>query len=162
MAEFECITEKKLGLRCIGEVTCKNTIVPSSKLYNQHIFLVTKSENDIFEEVLRGELEFTSDSWPTFSESAKDFVRKMLIRNPKRRITAHGVLLDNNRYITFEELKAGLKRFGSNLKESEIYDLLQSVAENIVKKLELEQRVGGSHNTPPNIIVVFMSNNITD
>nr|GEZ89935.1 hypothetical protein [Tanacetum cinerariifolium] len=29
---------------------------------------------------------------------------------------------DNSGYITFEELKAGLKRFGSTLTESEIYD----------------------------------------
>lgn len=35
---------------------------------------------------------------------------------------------DNSGYITFEELKAGLKRFGSNLTESEIYDLMQSVS----------------------------------
>lgn len=34
---------------------------------------------------------------------------------------------DNSGQITFEELKAGLKRFGANLKESEIYDLMQAV-----------------------------------
>ncbi|GJS21824.1 calcium-dependent protein kinase 26-like protein [Tanacetum coccineum] len=146
-----------------------------------------ESENEIFEEVLRGKLDFTSDPWPSISNSAKDLVRKMLIRDPKKRITAHGVLChpwisedgvapdkpldsavlsrltqfsamnklkrmalrvivsklseeeiaglkqmfemidtDNSGYITFEELKAGLKRFGSTLKESEIYDLMQS------------------------------------
>ena len=35
---------------------------------------------------------------------------------------------DNSGQITFEELKAGLKRFGANLKESEIYDLMQAVS----------------------------------
>lgn len=35
---------------------------------------------------------------------------------------------DNSGQITFEELKAGLKRVGANLKESEIYDLMQSVS----------------------------------
>ncbi|KAL7596270.1 hypothetical protein Lser_V15G28622 [Lactuca serriola] len=150
-------------------------------------FFMTESENEIFEEVLRGKLDFSSDPWPSISESAKDLVRKMLIKDPKRRITAHGVLChpwisedgvapdkpldsavlsrltqfsamnklkkmalrviasklseeeiaglkqmfkiidtDNSGYITFEELKAGLKRFGSNLTESEIYDLMQS------------------------------------
>ena len=34
---------------------------------------------------------------------------------------------DNSGQITFEELKAGLKKFGANLKESEIYDLMQAV-----------------------------------
>lgn len=29
---------------------------------------------------------------------------------------------DNSGHITFEELKAGISRIGSNLKESEIYD----------------------------------------
>lgn len=35
---------------------------------------------------------------------------------------------DNSGYITFEELKVGLKRFGANLHESEIYDLMQAVS----------------------------------
>ena len=35
---------------------------------------------------------------------------------------------DNSGQITFEELKAGLKRVGANLKESEIYDLMQAVS----------------------------------
>lgn len=33
---------------------------------------------------------------------------------------------DNSGQITFEELKVGLKRVGANLKESEIYDLMQA------------------------------------
>ncbi|KAI7748342.1 hypothetical protein M8C21_027484 [Ambrosia artemisiifolia] len=33
---------------------------------------------------------------------------------------------DNSGQITFEELKAGLKRVGANLRESEIYDLMQA------------------------------------
>lgn len=39
---------------------------------------------------------------------------------------------DNSGQITFEELKDGLKRFGSNLKESEIYDLMQAVSSILV------------------------------
>lgn len=34
---------------------------------------------------------------------------------------------DNSGYITFDELKIGLKRYGANLKESEIYDLMRAV-----------------------------------
>ncbi|GFY97997.1 calmodulin-domain protein kinase cdpk isoform 2 [Actinidia rufa] len=33
---------------------------------------------------------------------------------------------DNSGQITFEELKAGMKRYGANLNESEIYDLMQA------------------------------------
>jgi len=35
---------------------------------------------------------------------------------------------DNSGQITFEELKVGLKKFGANLNESEIYDLMQAVS----------------------------------
>ncbi|XP_051142915.1 calcium-dependent protein kinase 1-like [Andrographis paniculata] len=146
-----------------------------------------ETEQGIFEQVLHGDLDFSSDPWPSISESAKDLVRKMLIRDPKQRLTAHEVLChpwvqvdgvapdrpldsavlsrlkqfsamnrlkkmalrviaeslsedeiaglkemfnmidaDNSGQITFEELKAGLKRVGANLKESEIYDLMQA------------------------------------
>lgn len=34
---------------------------------------------------------------------------------------------DNSGQITFEELKVGLKRFGANLNESEIYNIMQAV-----------------------------------
>lgn len=35
---------------------------------------------------------------------------------------------DNSGNITYEELKAGINRVGANLKESEIYDLMQAVS----------------------------------
>ncbi|KAG5402802.1 hypothetical protein IGI04_008921 [Brassica rapa subsp. trilocularis] len=146
-----------------------------------------ESEQGIFEQVLHGDLDFSSDPWPSISESAKDLVRKMLVRDPKKRLTAHQVLChpwvqvdgvapdkpldsavlsrmkqfsamnkfkkmalrviaeslseeeiaglkemfnmidaDKSGQITFEELKAGLKRVGANLKESEILDLMQA------------------------------------
>ncbi|XP_071734001.1 calcium-dependent protein kinase 1-like [Rutidosis leptorrhynchoides] len=146
-----------------------------------------ETEQEIFEQVLQGDLDFSSDPWPSISEGAKDLVRRMLIRDPKKRLTAHEVLChpwvqvegvapdkpldsavlsrmkqfsamnklkkmalrviaesmseeeiaglkqmfqmidtDNSGQITFDELKAGLKRVGANLKESEIYDLMQA------------------------------------
>ncbi|EPS73126.1 calcium-dependent protein kinase 2 [Genlisea aurea] len=146
-----------------------------------------ENEEGIFEEVLHGDLDFSSDPWPSISTEAKDLIRKMLVRNPKHRLTAHEVLChpwvhvdgvapdkpldpavlsrmkqfsamnrlkkmtirfiaeslseeeiaglremfkmidaDSSGQITFEELKAGLKKFGANLKESEIYDLMQA------------------------------------
>ncbi|THU61812.1 hypothetical protein C4D60_Mb07t27210 [Musa balbisiana] len=51
-----------------------------------------ETEQGIFEEVLHGSLDFQSDPWPSVSESAKDLVRKMLVRDPRRRLTAHQVL----------------------------------------------------------------------
>ncbi|KAF6169926.1 hypothetical protein GIB67_034318 [Kingdonia uniflora] len=51
-----------------------------------------ENEQGIFEQVLKGDLDFVSDPWPSISESAKDLVRKMLVRDPKKRLTAHEVL----------------------------------------------------------------------
>ncbi|CAD5187142.1 unnamed protein product [Musa acuminata subsp. malaccensis] len=51
-----------------------------------------ETEQGIFEEVLHGSLDFQSDPWPSISESAKELVRKMLFRDPRRRLTAHQVL----------------------------------------------------------------------
>ncbi|KAK7860848.1 calcium-dependent protein kinase 1 [Quercus suber] len=42
--------------------------------------------------VLHGGLDFTSEPWPSISESAKDLVRKMLVLDPRRRPTVHDVL----------------------------------------------------------------------
>ncbi|XP_010263104.1 PREDICTED: calcium-dependent protein kinase 20-like isoform X2 [Nelumbo nucifera] len=153
-----------------------------------------ETEQGIFEQVLRGELDFISDPWPSVSESAKDLVRKMLVRDPKKRLTTHQILChpwvrvngvapdkpldsavltrlkqfsamnklkkiairviaekvseeeiaglkqmfkmidtDNSGHITFEELKAGLERVGANLKESEIYALMQALSHTSTK-----------------------------
>ena len=35
---------------------------------------------------------------------------------------------DDSGQITFDELKAGLKKYGTNLNESEIYDLMRAVS----------------------------------
>ncbi|KAK7337340.1 hypothetical protein VNO77_17907 [Canavalia gladiata] len=51
-----------------------------------------ESEQEIFQEVLHGDLDFSSDPWPNISETAKDLIRKMLVRDPRKRITAHEVL----------------------------------------------------------------------
>ncbi|CAN6440021.1 unnamed protein product [Victoria cruziana] len=127
------------------------------------------------------------DPWPAVSDEAKDLLTKMLIRNPKKRLSAHEVLChpwvqvdgvapdkpldsavlsrlkqfsamnklkkmalrviadslseeeiaglkemfrmidtDNSGSITFEELKAGLKKVGANLTENEIHALMEA------------------------------------
>jgi calcium-dependent protein kinase len=146
-----------------------------------------ETEQGIFEQVLRGELDFVSEPWPSISESAKDLIRKMLDPNVRRRLKAHQVLChpwireegvapdrpmdpavqsrlkqfsamnklkkvairviaeflseeeiaglremfkmidtDHSGAITFEELKSGLERVGSNLVESEIRQLMDA------------------------------------
>lgn len=52
----------------------------------------SETEQGIFEQVLKGELDFVSEPWPSISDSAKDLVRRMLVRDPRKRLTAHEVL----------------------------------------------------------------------
>ncbi|MFS8003782.1 putative protein kinase CAMK-CDPK family [Helianthus anomalus] len=51
-----------------------------------------ETEQSIFDSVLRGNLDFVSDPWPSISSSAKDLVKKMLQSDPKARLTAVEVL----------------------------------------------------------------------
>lgn len=51
-----------------------------------------ETEQGIFEQVLKGDLDFMSEPWPSISEGAKDLVRRMLVRDPRKRLTAHEVL----------------------------------------------------------------------
>ncbi|KAE9446098.1 hypothetical protein C3L33_22030, partial [Rhododendron williamsianum] len=47
-----------------------------------------KTEDGIFKEVLRNKPDFHRKPWPTISNSAKDFVRKLLVKDPRARLTA--------------------------------------------------------------------------
>ncbi|XP_012574838.1 calcium-dependent protein kinase 2-like [Cicer arietinum] len=51
-----------------------------------------ESEHGIFNSILRGHVDFTSDPWPSISPAAKDLVSKMLNSDPKQRLTAYEVL----------------------------------------------------------------------
>ncbi|KAH0733786.1 hypothetical protein KY285_009493 [Solanum tuberosum] len=51
-----------------------------------------ESENGIFNAILRGHVDFSSDPWPSISSGAKDLVRKMLNSDPSQRLTALQVL----------------------------------------------------------------------
>lgn len=64
-----------------------------------YIILFAETETGIFRHILKGKLDFESEPWPSISESAKDLLRKMLERDPRRRITAHEVLCELFRLI---------------------------------------------------------------
>ncbi|XP_051126133.1 calcium-dependent protein kinase 19-like [Andrographis paniculata] len=51
-----------------------------------------ETEKGIFDTVLRGQVDFESEPWPSISDTAKDLVRKMLTQDPEKRITAAEVL----------------------------------------------------------------------
>ncbi|CAN6821334.1 unnamed protein product [Brassica oleracea] len=47
-----------------------------------------KTEDGIFKEVLKNKPDFRRKPWPTVSNSAKDFVKKLLVKDPRARLTA--------------------------------------------------------------------------
>ncbi|KAL3699752.1 hypothetical protein R1sor_017774 [Riccia sorocarpa] len=60
-----------------------------------------ETEQGVFEQVLREDIDFMSDSWPSISESAKDLLRKMLHPNAAKRLKAHqDGRIDYNEFVT--------------------------------------------------------------
>ncbi|KAH8522056.1 hypothetical protein Peur_040613 [Populus x canadensis] len=51
-----------------------------------------ETEQAIFDSILRGHIDFSSDPWPSISSSAKDLVKQMLRADPKERLSAVEVL----------------------------------------------------------------------
>lgn len=51
-----------------------------------------ESEQDIFKEILEGNVDLASDPWPAISSGAKDLVKKMLKKDVKERLTTQAVL----------------------------------------------------------------------
>ncbi|KAI4994937.1 hypothetical protein ZWY2020_034840 [Hordeum vulgare] len=47
-----------------------------------------KTEDGIFKEILRNKPDFRKRPWPSTSSSAKDFVKKLLVKNPRARLAA--------------------------------------------------------------------------
>ncbi|XP_076909188.1 calcium-dependent protein kinase 16-like [Bidens hawaiensis] len=47
-----------------------------------------KTEDGIFKEVLRNKPDFRRKPWPNISPSAKDFVKKLLVKDPRARLSA--------------------------------------------------------------------------
>lgn len=54
-------------------------------------FWATTNEG-IFEAIQEGSLNLVRPPWPNISEEAKDLVRRMLTKNPKKRISLEGIL----------------------------------------------------------------------
>ncbi|EPS71114.1 hypothetical protein M569_03644, partial [Genlisea aurea] len=51
-----------------------------------------ESEEELFDMILSNEISFSSNPWPAISDEAKDLVKKMLVRDPRKRITSHRIL----------------------------------------------------------------------
>ena len=65
----------------------------SSLLYAYDIdFIYVETEQGVAQAIIRSVVEFKRDPWPKVSDNAKDLVKKMLDPDPKKRLTAQGVL----------------------------------------------------------------------
>ncbi|XP_062085482.1 uncharacterized protein LOC133791576, partial [Humulus lupulus] len=96
-----------------------------------------ESEQGIFEEVLHGDLDFSTDPWPSISEGAKDLVRKMLIRDPKRRISAHDVLCE---FLSLAQHLFALKFSGSFVFKENVLSFLKILQTVIRQKKKMRSK----------------------
>ncbi|GAA0186257.1 non-receptor serine/threonine protein kinase [Lithospermum erythrorhizon] len=104
-----------------------------------------KTEDGIFKEVIRNKPDFRRKPWPGISDSAKDFVKKLLVKDPLARLTAAqalshpwvreggsasdipldiSVLYNMRQFVTYSRLKQfALQALASTLDDQELADL---------------------------------------
>ncbi|KAG6385885.1 hypothetical protein SASPL_154768 [Salvia splendens] len=104
-----------------------------------------KTEDGIFKEVLRNKPDFRRKPWPSISDAAKDFVRKLLVKDPHARLTAAqalshpwvreggeasdipldiSVLANMRRFVTYSRLKQfALRALAGTIDKEELADL---------------------------------------
>ncbi|KAJ8771006.1 hypothetical protein K2173_023331 [Erythroxylum novogranatense] len=109
-----------------------------------------KTEDGIFKEVLRNKPDFRRKPWPTISNSAKDFVKKLLVKDPRARLTAAqalshpwvreggnaseipidiSVLSNLRQFVKYSRLKQfALRALASTIDEEELADLKDQFA----------------------------------
>ncbi|KAH9651740.1 calcium-dependent protein kinase 9 [Citrus sinensis] len=88
-----------------------------------------ETDQGVAQAILKGEINFQRDPFPSISSSAIELVRRMLTQDPKRRITVAQVLemdTDNSGTLTYDELKAGLAKLGSMLTEFDVKQYMQA------------------------------------
>ena len=54
--------------------------------------VLSENEDGIFDAVLKGHIDFSSEPWPSISNGAKDLVKRMLQQDPRERLTAAEIL----------------------------------------------------------------------
>ncbi|KAA0025676.1 calcium-dependent protein kinase 28-like [Cucumis melo var. makuwa] len=104
-----------------------------------------KTEDGIFKEVLRNKPDFRRKPWPSISPSAKDFIKKLLVKDPRARLTAAqalshrwvreggdaseipidiSVLSNMRQFVKYSRLKQfALRALASTIGEEELADL---------------------------------------
>ncbi|KAK6924939.1 Protein kinase domain [Dillenia turbinata] len=104
-----------------------------------------ETEQGVALAILRGVIDFKREPWPQISDSAKSLVKQMLEPDPRKRLTAQQVIAehlsveeveiirdmfklmdtDNDGKVSYDELKTGLRKVGSQLAEPEMKMLME-------------------------------------
>ncbi|XP_028805795.1 calcium-dependent protein kinase 11-like [Neltuma alba] len=103
-----------------------------------------ETEAGIFRQILHGKLDLESDPWPSISESAKDLVKSMLERDPKKRISAHEVLchpwIVDDSVVPDKPLDSAVL---SRLKQFSEMNKLKKMARRVIAERCSEEEIGG-------------------
>ncbi|XP_051210560.1 calcium-dependent protein kinase 1 [Lolium perenne] len=103
-----------------------------------------ENEDGIFDAVLKGHIDFSSEPWPSISNGAKDLVKRMLKQDPRERLTAAEIL--NHPWIR-EDGEAPDKPLDitviSRMKQFRAMNKLKKVALKIVAESLSEEEIMG-------------------
>uniref|UniRef100_M4EL45 non-specific serine/threonine protein kinase n=1 Tax=Brassica campestris TaxID=3711 RepID=M4EL45_BRACM len=119
------------------------------------VFIDKEPEEHILNEIQNAPIDFESHPWPCISSAATALVKKMLIRNPKKRITAAKVL----GYPWITDGEASSKPIDSvvstRLKQLGNMNKLKKVALTVMAKNLSEEEIKGLKTTFNNSPVLF-------
>ncbi|XAR73076.1 Non-specific serine/threonine protein kinase [Bertholletia excelsa] len=103
-----------------------------------------ETQQGIFDEVLKGDIDFESEPWPQISESAKDLIRKMLCSEPSERLTAYEVLchswMSENGVTPDEALDPAVL---SRMKQFSAMNKLKKLALRVIAESLSEEEIAG-------------------
>ncbi|KAG9260755.1 calcium/calmodulin-dependent protein kinase type 1D-like [Astyanax mexicanus] len=121
------------------------------------------NETRLFSKIMRAEYAFHSPYWDNISESAKDFIRNMLEKNPKKRFTSEQAL--RHPWIKGETACSNIyqsmcEQFQKNFKSKWKRAFNAAVVVNHMKKLQLSHSEPAVSQTPPLIQVVDVSDRL--
>lgn len=103
-----------------------------------------ESESGIFRQILKGKLDIESEPWPNISDSAKDLMKQMLEKDPRKRISAHDVLchpwIVDDRVAPDRPLDSAVL---SRLKKFSAMNKLKKMALRVIAERLSEEEIGG-------------------
>jgi calcium/calmodulin-dependent protein kinase I len=108
------------------------------------------AENDtaLFEKIMNAEYDFDDECWDDVSDLAKDFIRHLLVKDPKERYTAEQALKHpwlNQTDASDKQLKIGRKMSEYNMKRKEQRDRSKMKDDSVAALNAARQRVKGDN-----------------